>query len=90
MVKKLSYKFYFYRSVKNYTGLPSKSTLNGLFSVLDQRDTFLKYWSGGKKTAGTTKYQEKGYGKTGPSRSLTRYQEFILTLVRLRLGILGF
>lgn len=76
------------QSVKKYTGVPSKKVLNGLFEILDEHESSLKYWSG-QKSAKEMKYQEQG-GKPGPKRKLTKYQEFILTLLRLRLGLVTF
>lgn len=75
-------------SVKHYTGLPSKPILDGLFSSIEADKCKLKYWSG-KKSVGDMKYEEEGK-KPGPKRKLSPYEEFILTLVRLRLGIVGF
>lgn len=45
----------------------------------------LKYWSG-IKSVSDMKYEEEGK-KPGPKRKLSPYEEFILFLVRLRLGI---
>lgn len=75
-------------TVKHYTGLPSKPILDGLFSSIEADKCKLKYWSG-KKSVGDMKYEEEGK-KPGPKRKLSPYEEFILTLVRLRLGIVGF
>jgi hypothetical protein len=69
-------------SVKQYTGLPGISVLNGLFSILDSNSDKLSYWRG-KQTKQCSK-------KSGPSRKLTKYEEYILTLVRFRLGLLNF
>jgi hypothetical protein len=74
------------RAVKQYTGLPSKSILNGLFSTI--KADKMKYWSG-KKSAKDMNYEKEG-NKPGPKRKLSPYQEFVLTLVRLRLGLVGF
>ncbi|XP_062587939.1 THAP domain-containing protein 11-like [Saccostrea cucullata] len=76
------------QSVKHYTGLPSKPILDGLFSSIEADKCKLKYWAG-KKSVGEMKYEEEG-NKPGPKRKLSPYEEFILTLVRLRLGIVGF
>ena len=55
------------KSVKKYTGVPSKKVLNGLFEILDKHESSLKYWSG-KKSAKEMKYQEQG-GKPWPKEN---------------------
>ena len=75
-------------NVNKYTGVPSLAVLNGMFSILNSEKS-VKYWSG-QKSASKKSYQRTGYQKPGPARKLSRYEEFILTLVRFRLGILPF
>ena len=66
--------------------------LNDMFltDILDRSSPDLKYWSGQNSSA------EKGYQtdphqhKTGPKRKLSRYHEFIMTLIRLRLALTTF
>lgn len=63
-----------------------------LTDILDRSSPDFKYWSGQSSSS------KKGYQtvdphqpkKTGPKRKLTRYEEFILTLVRLRLALTTF
>lgn len=76
-------------SVRQYTGLPSITLLFGLFNVIYSKCTDLKYWNG-PKSADEKNYQQGAKKKPGPARKLTLFHEFILTLVRLRLGIFGF
>ena len=49
----------------------------------------MKYWRV-PKSADEKPYQQGTKRKPGPSRKLTMFQEFILTLVRFRLGVVGF
>ncbi|KAK3107488.1 hypothetical protein FSP39_015657 [Pinctada imbricata] len=78
------------RTVKQYTGAPSKPLLNGLFDILNSSSPNIKYWSGQGSTS-TEEYQRNpDMKKSGPQRKLSRYEEFILTLVRLRLAIFTF
>ncbi|XP_056002983.1 uncharacterized protein LOC130049438 [Ostrea edulis] len=79
-------------SIRHYTGIPSKKILDGAFDILTRASPDLKYWSG--QTSSTKKGYQTGDvhqpKKTGPKRKLTRYQEFLLTLVRLRLALTTF
>ena len=75
-------------NVNKYTGVPSLAVLNSMFSILNSEKS-VKYWSG-QKSASKKSYQRTGYQKPGPARKLSRYEEFILTLVRFRLGIVAF
>ena len=43
------------KSVHRYTGMPSLSILNGIFSILCERDKVIKYWSG-KESSKTKSY----------------------------------
>ena len=67
-------------SVTYYTGLPSLSVLLHIFSLLEPLCSKLSLWGNTSKT--TTKPS-----KPGPSRKLTTYEEFLLTLLRLRQGV---
>lgn len=50
----------------------------------------MKYWSG-QGSAAKKKYQKDSLNaKSGPKRKLSRFQEFVLTLVRLRLALTTF
>ncbi|XP_070548516.1 uncharacterized protein [Ptychodera flava] len=78
------------KSVFKYTGMPSLGILNGVFNILNARDNEIKYWRG-KESSSRKSYQTKmGAKKTGPSRKLSKYDEYLLTLVRFRVGLLGF
>ena len=50
----------------------------------------MKYWSGQNSAQETNYQQTPGMKKSGPQRKLSRYQEFILTLVRIRLAVCTF
>ncbi|XP_061190781.1 uncharacterized protein LOC133198829 [Saccostrea echinata] len=78
------------RSVKQYTGIPSKSMLHGLYEVLDEASPNIKYWSGQSSAEETPYQQNADRRKTGPTRKLSKYEEFIMTLIRLRLAIFTF
>jgi hypothetical protein len=75
-------------TVKLYTGLPSKTLLTGVFDVLDEREEHLKYWTD-RSSAKEKSYQRTpNVKKPGPKRKLSRFDEYVLTLVRLRLGLI--
>lgn len=76
-------------SVRQYTGIPSIALLFGLFNIIYSKCLNLKYWNG-PKSANEKNYQQGSKNKPGPSRKLTLFHEFILTLVRFRLGLVGF
>ena len=66
--------------VEFYTGLPHWDALMLLYDLVNQKAQNLKYGS----------YEKKGIGseqKLGRPRSLTLFEEFVLTLMRLRLGL---
>ena len=73
-------------SVKFYTGFPTLACLMAIFNLLKPAAEKLKYWDSnkGKKV----NFQYRPVKKSGKRRSLTILQEFILTLLRLRLGLL--
>ncbi|XP_056021427.1 uncharacterized protein LOC130054751 [Ostrea edulis] len=78
------------KSVQKYTGLPSKQSLGGLFGILDKASPVLKYWSGQGSAAKPNYQSDSLHPKSGPKRKLTRFHEFLLTLVRLRLALSTF
>ncbi|XP_067670755.1 uncharacterized protein [Haliotis asinina] len=73
--------------VRFYTGLPSCAVLLGIFNILVSKCSVLNYWNG---NAAACKITNTSRCHPGPSRKLTVYQEFILTLVRLRQGFLQY
>ncbi|XP_069116882.1 uncharacterized protein [Argopecten irradians] len=78
------------QSIRKYTGIPTERMLEGFFNILDSASPTLKYWSGQKSSADSSYQMNPDLKKSGPQRKLTRYEEFILTLVRLRLAVFTF
>ena len=74
-------------SVRFYTGVPSLSCLQMLSELLRPEAEKLKYWD--KNKGKIMKYQTSNNKKPGPKRVLRIEEEFVLTLVRLRLGLMG-
>ena len=58
--------------------------------ILDKASPSLKYWSGAASVDKTLYQEDRRERKTGPPRKLTRYEEYILTLVRIKLALLTF
>ena len=75
-------------SVKFYTGIPNLACLMMIFNLLRPFAEKLKYWDKNKEKE--VRYQkDSSKKKPGKQRLLTIMEEFILTLVRLRLGLLS-
>ena len=74
-------------SVRFYTGVPSLSCLQMLSELLRPEAEKLKYWDRNKGK--TMAYQTSSKKKPGPKRVLKLEEEFVMTLVRLRLGLMG-
>lgn len=75
-------------SVKFYTGIPSLACLTMIFNLLKPFAEKLKYWDKNKEKE-VTYQKDSSKKKPGKQRLLTIMEEFILTLVRLRLGLLS-
>ncbi|KAK3106441.1 hypothetical protein FSP39_020167 [Pinctada imbricata] len=77
-------------NVRQYTGFASLSLLLGIFNILVSKSSSLKYWSGPNSAKEKIYQKKQHYGKPGPARKLSLFHEYILTLVRLRLGMFEF
>ena len=57
-------------------------------AILNRASPFLKYWRGSSGTHHQTKYQaDSTKRKTGPARKLSRFHEFLITVLRMRLAL---
>ena len=74
-------------SVKFYTGIPSLGCFNLISELLTPQAEKLKYWDKNKDKQ--MKYQTAPNSKPGPKRGLTLKEDLNITLVRLRLGMMG-
>ncbi|KXJ19392.1 Transient receptor potential cation channel subfamily M member 6 [Exaiptasia diaphana] len=75
-------------SVKFYTGVPSKDYyLLLLLSIHESEAKKLKYWDKSTSKSKTMFYEKTDKKKPGPRRTLSLLLEFVMTLVRLRLGL---
>jgi hypothetical protein len=77
------------KKVRLNTGLPNKRTLNSLFGLLKGRALKMRYWIGTKRIRNPT--LKRSYIRTptkcGPRRALSCKDEFVLTLMKLRMGL---
>ena len=75
-------------SVKFFTGIPSLACFMMIFNLLKPFVEKLEYWDKNKEKE--VSYQKDSSDKKpGKQRLLTIMEEFILTLVRLRLGLVS-
>ena len=75
-------------SVKFFTGIPSLACFMVIFNLLKPFVEKLEYWDKNKEKE--VSYQnDSNKKKPGKQRLLTIMEEFILTLVRLRLGLVS-
>lgn len=75
-------------SVKFFTGIPSLACFMMIFNLLKPFVEKLEYWDKSKEKE--VSYQkDSSKKKPGKQRLLTIMEEFILTLVRLRLGLVS-
>lgn len=77
------------KKVKFYTGIPTRKALDSLYDVLLPKVKTLKYWHGPSKVSSPVKRHCASLKKSGPSRKLSGKNEFLLTLIKLRLGLLN-
>lgn len=73
-------------TMKTFTGIPSKAALDAIYKLLEIKASQITYWHGASHIS--TKRREFVLSpKTfGPPRSLSSKDEFVLTLMKLRLG----
>ena len=82
--------------VKVYTGLSSSEIFQFLFDYLSEKARSMQYWRGGKQTTKEAPQPPSPFelatgfakGRPGPERKLRLEQEFLLTLMKLRLALL--
>ena len=72
--------------VKALTGIPSKAAFYFIFHHVTQNIKKVKYWNGPSKVSTKVRKFTKSPKKFGPKRVLSQTDEFLLTLMKLRLG----
>ena len=68
------------------TGIPSKEAFTALFTMVSDNVYKLKYWTGPLKSTKKGRNFKKSPKKFGPRRELKKIDEFLLTMMKLRLG----
>ena len=76
-------------SVKFFTGIPSLACFMMTFNLLKSFVEKLEYWDKNKEKKEVSYQKDSSKKKPGKQRLLTIMEEFILTLVRLRLGLVS-
>jgi len=74
-------------SVRFYTGFPSLLCLLSIFNLIKPLCANMRYWDN-QKDAKVGYQNDPTKKKPGRKRTLTLFQEFVMTLVRIRLGLL--
>jgi len=75
-------------SVHFYIGIPSVACLMRLFNLLQAQASKMRYWDGDKANPPKNYQRHQNTKKPGRKRTMTLFEEFVLTLLRLRLGLL--
>jgi hypothetical protein len=76
------------KKIKTFTGIPNKSAFNFLYKKIEKTVPKLTYWHGPSKQKVVSKKTKNRSTPTkiGRNRALSSKDEFILTLMKLRLG----
>ena len=72
------------KKVKFYTGLPTLQSFNDIFNVLQSKVKHMKHWKGPSRVCNPLNYKRV----VSKCRKLTLKHEFVLTMMKLRLGLL--
>ena len=68
------------------TGIPTRAAFDALFDMVKKNVKKLRYWTGPVKSTRKGRNFKKSPKKFGPKRELTEKDEFLLTMMKLRLG----
>ena len=71
-----------------YTGFPNYEALMSFYNYIEPKVSKMQYWKGEKLLKESQPYQmDKNKIKPGPSHTLTYLEEFVLVLLRLKVGL---
>ena len=73
--------------MKFYTGIPSKAAFFAIFDSIKSSLPKVKYWRGCRTLCNPLRY--KVVKKPGPERQLSHKDEFLMTCMKIRLGLLN-
>ena len=74
------------KEVNLLTGIPTRAAFDALFDMVKKNVKKLRYWTGPLKSTRKGRNLKKSPKKFGPKRELTEKDEFLLTMMKLRLG----
>lgn len=74
------------KEVNLLTGIPTRQAFNVIFDMVNSNVKKVRYWYGPKKSTLKGRKFKKSPKKFGPKRELTKKDEFLLTMMKLRLG----
>ena len=74
------------KKMKFYTGISSIALFNTIFLLIQSYLPAMKYWKGPKRTFGAKQYR---HSRNLKLKKLTQRDEFLLTLMKLRLNLLN-
>ena len=75
------------KQIQFWTGFPNYETMYSLFVFLEPRARNLKYWRG-SSTSNSEHFSKTFTSKPGPERKLSLLDEFFMTMIRLKVGLL--
>ena len=75
------------KQIQFRTGFPNYETMYSLFVFLEPRARNLKYWRG-SSTSNSEHFSKTFTSKPGPERKLSLLDEFFMTMIRLKVGLL--
>ena len=68
------------------TGIPTKAAFDALFDMIKKNVKRVRYWTGRMKSTRKGRNFKNSPKKFGPKREFTQKDEFLLTMMKLRLG----
>ena len=74
------------KEVNLLTGIPTRAVFNALFDIVKKNVKKLRYLTGPVKSTQKGRNLKKSPKKFGPKRELAEKDEFLLTMMKLRLG----
>lgn len=74
------------KKLKTFTGIPNKAAFNALYKLIEKKVPKITYWHGPSKVSTKRRKFVSTPKKSGPQRALSSKDEFVLTLMKLRLG----
>ena len=74
------------KEVNLLTGIPTRAVFDALFDMVKKNVKRLRYWTGPMKSTRKGRNFKKSPKKCGPKGELTQKDQFLLTMMKLRLG----